>query len=52
MMVDEHHGTISGTLSHLHKAGKIDRLSEKRSGCKIYVLPALAGGRATEPQGR
>lgn len=52
VMTDEHHGTISGSLSHLHKADEITRLSQKRGGCKIYVLPGLAGGRATERQGR
>lgn len=49
---DAHHGTVSGALSNLHKVGRIARLAEKRGGCKIYVLPGLVCGRATEPQGR
>lgn len=48
----DHHGTASGTLSLLHKAGQIDRLAGKRNGQKIYVLPLYVGGRLTEAQGR
>lgn len=47
-----HHGTGSGLLSNLHKADQIKRLSEKRKGCKIYVLPEHVNGRTTEAQGR
>lgn len=50
-MPESHHGTISGTLSALHKTGAIARLAQKRGGCKIYVLPELVGGRKTEAQG-
>ena len=46
-----HHGTASGTLSILHKAGKISRLVERRNGCKIYVLPEYVEGRKVEPHG-
>lgn len=51
VMTDEHHGTISGTLSNLHREGRIARLSQKRGRCKIYVMPEYVGGRTTEPQG-
>lgn len=47
-----HHGSASGVLSVLHKAGQIDRLAEKRNRCKVYVLPHNTGGRAIEKQGR
>jgi hypothetical protein len=47
-----HHGTISGALSNLHKAGPIDRLTTTRNRCKVYVLPENVRGRDTEPQGR
>lgn len=35
----EHHGTASGTLSILHRAGKIARLTGTRNGAHVYVLP-------------
>jgi len=50
--IGEHHGTISGALSNLHKEGRIARLSETRGGSKVYVLPVHVNGRTTEPQGR
>lgn len=49
-----HHGTVSGGLSVLHKAGVIARLVERRGKSKVYVI-ANAGniaGRMTEEQGR
>ena len=49
---DDHHGSISGALSNLHKAGKIARVDETRDRCKVYVLPDAVGGRKVEPQGR
>lgn len=49
---DTHHGTISGSLSNLHAGGRIARLTEKRGGCKIYVLPRYTGSRETERQGK
>lgn len=42
-----HHGTASGLLSTLHRGGKIARLSDKRGGRSVYVLPAFVMGRAT-----
>lgn len=44
-----HHGSASGVLSTLHKAGVIARLSENRNGCQVYVLPQFILGRPTAP---
>jgi hypothetical protein len=47
----EHHGTLSGALTALHKAGRIARLTEKRDRCSIYVAPEFVNGRETvEPK--
>ena len=43
-----HHGTASGALSVLHKAGRIDRLEEQRDGCHLYVLPEHVNNRPTQ----
>lgn len=43
-----HHGTASGALSVLHKAGYITRLTERRDRCQIYVLPEYVDGRETQ----
>ena len=43
-----HHGKASSILSNDHKAGKLARLTEKRNGCKVYVLPQYVDGRKTE----
>lgn len=34
-----HHGTVSGCLSKLHKAGHLERLEIKRNGYRIYLHP-------------
>lgn len=47
-----HHGQSSGTLSNLHKAGLVERLSENRSRCKVYVLPEYVNDRQIEAQGQ
>jgi hypothetical protein len=47
-----HHGSASGALSNLHKAGKVERLKERRGGASIYVLPHAVNGRETSPHGR
>ena len=47
-----HHGTISGSLSVLHKDGKIARLTERRGRCRVYVHPHYINGRETDSQGR
>lgn len=44
-----HHGQASGTLTVLHKVGRVSRLSHKRDRCRVYVLPEYVDGRETEP---
>ncbi len=46
---DLHHGQASGTLSVLHKAGKIARLTETRERCQVYVALPFVRGRQTSP---
>lgn len=46
-----HHGRVSGALSVLHKAGKLNRLRETRDKCKVYVMPQFVNGRETESHG-
>lgn len=48
---DWHHGQSSGTLSALHKVGRIQRLTETRDRCAIYVLPEFVNGRETSEHG-
>lgn len=43
-----HHGTASGALSVLHKAGEIARLKERRNKCAIYVALEYVNGRETQ----
>ena len=43
-----HHGTASGTLSILHRAGAIARLVETRDKAHVYVLPEFIDGRPFE----
>lgn len=47
-----HHGRASAVLSVLHKEGLIERLSERRERCKVYVVPEFVDGRETEQHGR
>lgn len=51
-ITDWHHGTASGVLSVMHKAGKISRLLETRNGCRVYVTNEYVYGRETDSQGR
>lgn len=44
-----HHGQASSALSVLHKEGVIERLSETRGRCKVYVVREWVAGRPTEP---
>ena len=44
-----HHGTASGALSALHKAGLIARLTETRRGCQVYVGLDHVNGRPLAP---
>jgi hypothetical protein len=50
-ILDVHHGAASGALSVLHKDGRIARLSHRRGGSKVYVLPEYVAGRVTERPG-
>lgn len=42
-----HHGQASGAFSDLHRAGRIECLSERRNGYCVYVLPRYAKGKKT-----
>jgi len=44
-----HHGSASGVLSGLHKAGVITRLTEQRNRCQVYVSPQNVQGRTEAP---
>lgn len=44
-----HHGSASGVLSVLHKAGLIRRLTEQRQRCQVYVAPGFVAGRSEAP---
>lgn len=44
-----HHGSASGLLSVLHKERRIERLTLKRNGSSVYVLPEYVEGRETSP---
>lgn len=43
------HGQASSALSHLHRAGRITRLRERRSKQEVYVLPVHINGRPESP---
>jgi hypothetical protein len=45
-----HHGTSSGALSVLNKAGRLVRLKERRKRSSIYVAPEFVNGRAVSIQ--
>lgn len=47
----DHHGTTSGSLSVLHKEGKIARLKSRRGRCSIYVSLNYVNGRETSLHG-
>lgn len=51
MNLNLHHGQASGVLSVLHKAGRIERLKERRNKCSVYVLTEFVHGRVTESHG-
>jgi hypothetical protein len=46
-----HHGSASSVLSELHRDQMVERLTEKRDGCLLYVLPNQVWGRDTRPYG-
>lgn len=39
------HGSASGVLSNLHSVGLIQRLTEKRGGSQVYVIPESVADR-------
>jgi len=41
------HGAASAALTHLHRAGHLTRLTERRNGQEPYVLHAFVNGRET-----
>jgi hypothetical protein len=44
-----HHGQSSSALTHLHRAGHVARLKERRNGQEIYVCPEHATDRPLSP---
>lgn len=44
-ILERPHQSVSSVLSNLHRTGVAVRLSERRNGCGVYVLPELAGDR-------
>jgi hypothetical protein len=47
----EHHGTTSGSLSVLHKVGRIARLKSRRGRCSVYVSLNYVNGREIDIYG-
>lgn len=45
-----HHGTSSGALSVLNKAGRLVRLKERRNRSSVYVTPEFVNGRTISIQ--
>ena len=43
------HGRASSALSHLHRAGHIRRIKERRGRHEVYVLPEHVAGREESP---
>ena len=43
------HGAVSGALSRLHRAGLVERLTERRGRQQVYVAPEYVDGRETAP---
>ena len=41
------HGSASAVLSRLHQQGAVHRLTVRRDGCAVYVLPDHTEGRVT-----
>lgn len=46
---EHHHGSLSGTLTALHKDGRLLRLTEKRGKCSVYINPRFLLGREAVP---
>lgn len=43
------HGQASSALSHLHRAGRVTRLKDRRRSQEIYVVPEHVNGRKESP---
>lgn len=43
------HGQASSALSHLHRAGHVRRIKERRQRHEVYVLPEYVDGREESP---
>lgn len=43
------HGSASGALTRLHRAGYIVRLTQKRNGQQVYMAEAFSAGREQSP---
>jgi hypothetical protein len=48
--IGAHHGSASGALSSLHRAGLVVCLAKKRDNCHVYVLPQFAGDEPIQPR--
>lgn len=44
-----HHGRVSGVLSVLHQAGRLQRLTIRRDRSEVYVTPEHVSGRPLAP---
>lgn len=51
-VTETNHGSASGLLSRMHRAGLVSRLAEEREDCKVYVAPQWVMGRETERPSR
>lgn len=47
--LDRGHGAVSGALTRLHRSGKIVRITERRFGQEVYVLPEYVHHREEAP---
>lgn len=43
------HGATSAALTRLHRAGHLARLTERRNGSTVYVIPDWTAGRPVAP---
>lgn len=48
----QHHGTLSGALTALHKGGRVLRLTTRRNRCSVYIAPQFLLGRDVVPPTR
>jgi hypothetical protein len=50
LLIRKPHQTYSSVMSVLHKAGLVERLTERRTESEVYVLPEFVDGRTTAPR--